>query len=1248
MLARHTALLTMMATLIMLLGCSGGPNPVAPGQDNLETGQIQSASAGYEKPDGTVCLGLWDVFINPDTWEAEAVPLRTAELTMEVTRFFQTPYGNASALQFHFTDTSQFATNGEIKLDLGLTHPIYAPQWTVFDVMGVVIFNGSHSSFYDPTAKWPEAPTDPVMLNPDGYTRWMNPSEFTTPGLFGYEAGNYGYKAATLTATLNGFKYYADGLMNIDTIPDYYHSYTNVDKRGMFTWIGPEKRRELYIKFPMVSGKPDLRFQYGVIGRFQFASPHPPVNVPDDFPMDANAQEAFYVKVTDAGSTLNYNSAVGGSGDLILDIEVFDWQGWNDPSNFSDEIGAIIVENIKTGLIAGDYTDAWPTATESAGSCINSRIYRVDIPNCAPTDNNPVSLMVAVESADPTTYDPVLTPAAYPTSAKLAAYNSIIGIAVTNYANSRPSVPTPTGPSSITDGGICLFTCAASDADAGDQLSYMWSIVPQGTSPSYTIPGDPPQPAANPGTQTLIINMGTAFGTPPGVYDVSCQVQDNSGQPNDTGTSLAPMVIYVNTPPIVPTPTGPASVLNNTLATFTCAATDPDPGQSLIFLWSIVSTGQPANYIIPGDNPPGTNTLNIVLGTTTGYPPGNYDVSCHVQDSSGAPNDTGTSLLPLFVTVSTVANNTPVVPTPTTATPAPPSYIWDSTNVVFSCAASDADPSDNLIYTWSIVTQGSLAIYNIPGDPPQPALNPGTQTLTVNNFGSGTGYPLGNYDISCQVQDSSGQGNNTGTSPVPLTVSIFKRPYTTPVLPSQFDQVITGVFPSLQGPVGCNLFWERFYGPWTSIPFIHPDISILSGPSLGGTPGVMVIADEMAPGVIVPGLPAFRTGFAHFTCPYLAGMMPGWSWWTMGLFPGGPDMIPSVVHFDGNVNAIFLMSNNQLTGKIPATTGGMPIDDPSVFSHYTAMGPLNMNDLYTSLSLMGNQDIAADSTNGFDMGSLSNPDNPELYGLYTQDWSGIIAACGGVGGVGILNPNPVNFLKFPSMAAQPLALPVDMPGGPGTVASLPAGLVSTIPLGPLGAGLFCIGPNGPSRSGVPLAFPDAYYALAIDDDPSDNPWQSSFGNPVQWTLAATLDSERDLEVYEIDFGVPTPAPIAQWSSLAMGQFMGGNPTAYPLDCEFISNFTGNSGPTKQPEDFLAVLLTVSNPPAFCVEIFSMTPGTPTSVGMTMLVPNPSFLWPALVGGVAWRLDVDEATRDIYVLHESMAAPGGLAVTIFPY
>jgi hypothetical protein len=111
--------------------------------------------------------------------------------------------------------------DGTINLDVRITHPFDDhPEYTGFDVKGIVMFNGSYvlpwyHYYYHPLAdqvrlSWSEA-GDPEVLNPDGFTgRWC-PSWDSGSSLpiFNYWPGKY--SNGTPTADINAYlSFYTD------------------------------------------------------------------------------------------------------------------------------------------------------------------------------------------------------------------------------------------------------------------------------------------------------------------------------------------------------------------------------------------------------------------------------------------------------------------------------------------------------------------------------------------------------------------------------------------------------------------------------------------------------------------------------------------------------------------------------------------------------------------------------------------------------------------------------------------------------------------------------------------------------------------------------------------------------------------------------------------------------------------------------------------------------------------------------
>ncbi|MFH1675771.1 MAG: hypothetical protein ABIC40_02015, partial [bacterium] len=196
---RFTVLTIALLLLIGISACSSNNAPVVP---DLSTDRSINSS-------GCQLWGVYDVTINPDTFEATVIPARTAEFRMNVNTFMNT---NPGLIKLQITDPSKFMSEGIIKMNVGLTHPVSTKlNLTGFDVHCVLLSNSTYWLNYDNSLSYPEPGFNTILLNPDGWTRWYNSVEFTTAGFFGYTPGILG-NLPNPQATLNGYKLYADGL----------------------------------------------------------------------------------------------------------------------------------------------------------------------------------------------------------------------------------------------------------------------------------------------------------------------------------------------------------------------------------------------------------------------------------------------------------------------------------------------------------------------------------------------------------------------------------------------------------------------------------------------------------------------------------------------------------------------------------------------------------------------------------------------------------------------------------------------------------------------------------------------------------------------------------------------------------------------------------------------------------------------------------------------------------------------------
>jgi len=378
-------LIACLLTALIISGCSG--DPVKPDVDaRADNPSVQrEASTNFRTN-----LGYYDLIIYPDSLEAEIVPLRSAELHLNAAQFMNNTMGVSIATVPGQSDP----LNGLIVLDITLTHPLGIEQFTGFDVMGIMMVPGSLSigSLIFPDAD------ETHLLNADGYTRWWNPSEFTTPGLFGYTQGNLTKtQPSQLTATVNPYKYFANILYPESTMTVVYaEPMENDSGRGVFS-AGEDNTRRYEIQFEMSPG-PVIRYGYAIGASWAPPTVKPPGEVPDDFPIEANQPEPFYIGTAVRANSLYYDTESGtGGGVLRLQANIHDWQG-QQAGTIADEVA--LVRIYSPDLFSGG-VDA-PFKEESAIRAV----YTADLTDTVnPTHPGDSMVIIRAESQDGPTYD---------------------------------------------------------------------------------------------------------------------------------------------------------------------------------------------------------------------------------------------------------------------------------------------------------------------------------------------------------------------------------------------------------------------------------------------------------------------------------------------------------------------------------------------------------------------------------------------------------------------------------------------------------------------------------------------------------------------------------------------------------------------------------------------------------------------------------------------------------------------------
>jgi len=272
---------------LISISCSNQTGPAIPGI--LPENQLASGS-----PQSTILWGYYNVAFDPESGQFEYSLDRHAMFTMNVVPFLN---GNPSTISFQINSVVPGDDYIDIDFDVSITHPLPdMPGFNGYDVRGVFIGVGGARCFADmiTMSKYPHYPADPEYTEhpdfpgshemmddplqgdgggPDGYTRWFNPRDFTTPGIFGYTKGIYAdaiYSDPMFyhSAELNPYKFFADGLGAHDDLMDWLEANPGTDR--VFA-SGSQNTRNYYIRFP----KTFVKFAYAITANWESKSVHP-------------------------------------------------------------------------------------------------------------------------------------------------------------------------------------------------------------------------------------------------------------------------------------------------------------------------------------------------------------------------------------------------------------------------------------------------------------------------------------------------------------------------------------------------------------------------------------------------------------------------------------------------------------------------------------------------------------------------------------------------------------------------------------------------------------------------------------------------------------------------------------------------------------------------------------------------------------------------------------------------------------
>ena len=575
-------------SLFVAIGCSGGGggSPVAPSAGtDITSGPNNS---GQIQPSNTSLLGYYDVYLDVGSQSFEVVEDRTASYTVNLIPFLNQMSSPQYGLSFGpvvFDDADP--SNLVVDVEFQWHHPFpLVQQYKVYDFMGVIITNGDSILDYH-NLRVGNYGSDTYMTNADGYTRWFNPSEFTTELIFGWAPG--GIQNLEGSAKLNPFRAYGKGLDADGSLWDWLESGSN--SNGLFQSGGG---RKLSLEFP--SPQDGLVFGYAAVCCWeeQGTGPYTPYHREEPIAFNVTLEDNIYYDGSDYG------------GDVRALIDIWAW---------GEQPSDVLIESSVLSAVV----PAWPTG----GGGPNWSTYEIDVASDVPLTSNDDQEMWVIAERLGHNYINVSGVAAPSSSQTLAAFFRVPMFVATEKYNACPEVIS--GIDGNADPMVLDFetyTCSAIDAD-GELIIYRWTVYDVQTG--LPVPGFDAIPDLY---GSLDVDWG-AIGVVRGeFYEVLCAIDDYKC------ITDAPTVFVeiANSPPtIVSGVTGTNPPVGFTM-TYNVLAIDDD-GDPLTYNWNVTetATGDPVpGYIdVPGD---GAGNLDIDFGALGAVLGDQFDIDCDVDD----------------------------------------------------------------------------------------------------------------------------------------------------------------------------------------------------------------------------------------------------------------------------------------------------------------------------------------------------------------------------------------------------------------------------------------------------------------------------------------------------------------------------------------------------------------------------------------------------------------------------------------
>ncbi len=315
---------TVLALIILLavVGCSSAKSPVAPPENQ------QPVLQSTEYQSNRTVWGYWNIRIDPDAETVEITPDRQVGSHFNVVRLLE-----VDPCDYCIKVGLRWQPNNIVRADIRLWHPYPGKdKFSGFDVRGVVVTHGD-TLFPGSNRLVSLDGSNPILINPDGFTSLFNPTEFpqgSSPGpALSYIPG----KSAIgdyFTATLNPYKaYFVDNPRRIFNAPVY-------------------EEVKYYLKYPSVP------FEIGYVVDVSWMKVGEVNNPIYDFPPEANCLEPYRL---DFQMSSVLTDQIGATSEVM--VKVFDHQGL-------DTLGAVSIEcpQLFEGEVILDYSsqagdDSW-------------------------------------------------------------------------------------------------------------------------------------------------------------------------------------------------------------------------------------------------------------------------------------------------------------------------------------------------------------------------------------------------------------------------------------------------------------------------------------------------------------------------------------------------------------------------------------------------------------------------------------------------------------------------------------------------------------------------------------------------------------------------------------------------------------------------------------------------------------------------------------------------------------------------